>query len=838
MYTRSKNEGDVMKGRPEKKFNLKIVLSYMVLAVLALVVGFFIFSEIKIYLFPENVGDNDTKLLRTSSLLTHLYEAESLSKQALQTKTKANFKAYSYKIDSIQVEIDLLKELTESIYQKGLLDSVQTLLNQKVANSDELRNLKVRNDANNSLDTALEEFKKMEASLGKITPEALAPNLLDLSPKAQKVIRDIAAYLNENVPKDENELPDSEKIDSILNVSKALLNQAKLADSRNQRFLAQKERQLNANDMELSQKLRSIISAFEQEVMVNTYNDNLKKQSAVRKSLRLAGFAALLGFIIVGVFTFLINRDFWRIQTYRERLEKEKKYSESLLKSREQLISTVSHDLRTPLNTISGYSELMETTELTEKQLSYITNMRSASNYVDSLVNDLLDFSKLEAGKIKIEKIPFVLSDLLEQTSQNLKALYKGKKIDLSLIIDEKLKNPLLGDPFRIRQIITNLISNAYKFTSEGQIKVIATVEKEAGSICKTRIEICDSGIGIKKEKQNLIFKEFTQAEDHTEKKYGGYGLGLTISKKLAELLNGTIQLKSEEGKGSTFTFRLPLEISKVAQKSPDDKVTVLNKSDAFSILIIDDDSAMLQLLSEVCKDIGIDVHTFTNFNTLDKTASLEYSLVLTDIQMPGVDGFEVLSRLRSGAYSHYKNQAVIAMTGRRDLNTSVYQKAGFTELIQKPFSKKQLIRILNSLFPSHFSLEIEEKKPKIAKNRQKLFDLALISSFLGENREAMDEVLSTFMLDTTNNLKELKKGVSKKNYDKINEVAHRMLPMFRQLKVQDAISHLELLETATEVQISIVSLKECHLAPLQKTSIQLLKALRKRITRNPAYSD
>ncbi len=828
-----------MKGRTRKKFNLKITLSYLVLALLACAAGFFIFSEIKVYVFPENVDKNDSKLLKTSSLLTQLYEAESLSKLALQSKTQGNFKAYANKIDSIHTEIDSLKLLTEGHYQKGLLDSVQTLLSQKVANSNELLNLKLRNDANNVLDTALEEFKKMEASLGKITPEALAPNLNELSPKAQKVIRDIAAYLNENVPKAENELPDSEKIDSILNVSKALLNQAKLTDTRKQRFLARKERQLNSNDIELSQKLRRIISAFEQEVMVNTYNDNLRKQAAVRKSVRLAGFAALLGFVIVGIFTFLINRDFWRIQTYREKLEKEKKYSESLLQSREQLISTVSHDLRTPLNTISGYSELMETTELTAKQRSYITNVRSASEYVDSLVNDLLDFSKLEAGKIKIEKVPFVLSDLINQTAENVRALFKEKKIDFSLKIDEQLNRPLLGDPFRIRQIVTNLISNAYKFTPAGKIEIIVSKKKSAGNILEVQIDVVDTGIGIKKEKQALIFKEFTQAEANTDKKYGGYGLGLTISKKLAQLLGGTIYLKSEEGKGSTFTLQLPLELSKSVVIPEEKKIAAPGKAKDFSLLIVDDDSAMLQLLEEVCKSIGVEAYTFSNFDDLNETAPLHYNLVLTDIQMPGVDGFELLEKLRSGSYTHFTGQPVIAMTGRRDLDRTVYQRAGFAELIQKPFTKKKFLHILSSLFPSRFYVENHEKRPKTAKNREKMYNLELISSFLGENKEAMDEVLSTFIFDTLNNLKALKTAISKEDFSQINSIAHRMLPMFRQLKVKDAISKLEKLETMTEGGVSKATLSETYMAPLNKNCLKLIKALRQRIAvKSPTYSD
>ncbi len=820
--------------RPKNKFTLKIVVSYLVLVTLALVSGYFIFSEIKVFLSNETMDKNDIKLLKTNSLLTRLYEAESLSKQALQTKTKTNFNTYTLKIDSIIVEIDSLKHLTESSYQKGLLDSVQIFLKQKVANSNELRNLKVHNDANNSLDNALEEFKKLEVSLGKITPEALVPNINDLPPKAQSVIRDLAAYYNENVPRDENDLPDSKKIDSILNVSMALLNEAKLKDTRTQRFLAQKEKEINNNDLVLSQQLRSIISAFEQEVIVNTYNNNLKKRTAVRRSFRLAGIAALLGFVIVGIFIFLINRDFWKIQTYRQKLEKEKKYSESLLKSREQLISTVSHDLRTPLNTINGYSELMENTGLTKKQLAYLKNVKSASQYVDSLVNDLLDFSKLEAGKIKVEKIPFILSGLIHETAENLKEINKNNAIELILEIDEKLDVSVLGDPFRIRQILNNLIGNAYKFTQEGCIKVEAKVKNESHGTYNTVIKVIDTGIGIPKEKQHLIFREFTQADDHTEKKYGGYGLGLTISKKLAALLNGSLSLKSKEGKGSIFALNLPLETSKIAVATPTSIIP--ENYEGLSLLIIDDDVAMLELLEEVCHDIGIRTYSYSNFKRIGKTAPLEYDMVLTDIQMPQVDGFQVVRSLQSSQYRHFRKQPVIAMTGRRDLDSSVYTEAGFDQILQKPFTKIQFLNVLSQLFPNRFSLKSEENVPKKHEKAHNLFHLEIISSFLGKNQEAMDEVLQLFITDTETNMQHLKIAMDSSNYKDINNISHKMLPMFRQLGAKQNIPGLELLETVSSDEVGYNELKQ-YFINLQNNTSKLLSALRSHLAKNPSYS-
>ncbi|MEX0291312.1 MAG: hybrid sensor histidine kinase/response regulator [Flavobacteriaceae bacterium] len=817
------------------KFTWKVVLSYLVLAILTLVVGFFIFSEIKAYLSSETVDANDAKLLKTSSLLTQLYESESLSKLAIQTRTKTNFNAYSAKIDTISAEIDSLKLLTESSNQHKLLDSVQLLLKQKVANSNELRKLKVRNVVNSSLDSALEEFKKLEASLGKITPEALAPNIAELSPKAQSVIRDLATYLNNNVPKDSNDVPNAEKLDSILNTSKALLNQAKLQDSRAQRSLERKEFEIHNNDLMLSQQLRSIIAAFEQELIVNTYNDNFKKQAIFRRSMRLAGLAALLGFIIVGIFTFLINRDFWKIQSYRKRLEKEKKFSESLLKSREQLISTVSHDLRTPLNTITGYSELIENTALTEKQLSYLKNVKSASQYVDSLVNDLLDFSKLEAGKIKIEEVPFVLSELIQETAESLKEMNKKKALELILEIDQRLDVTVLGDPFRIRQIMTNLISNAYKFTDTGFIKVQASIKEGASDGYHTRISIEDSGIGIRQEKQDMIFKEFTQAEKDTEKKYGGYGLGLTISKKLAELLGGTLSLKSKEGKGSTFTLELLLK--KASTNKPSSVTNVfLKEEQKLSLLIIDDDTAMLQLLSEVSDAMGMTAQTFSDFEAVKKAVNLKYDVVLTDIQMPGTDGFEVVQELKSGKYPHYHSQPIIAMTGRRDLQSSHYSKSGFSKVLQKPFNKTKLVVVLKELFPFRFYSKSDQKVSKIAQNEQKVFNLSIISSFLDNNEEAIHEVLSTFIKDTKLNLGQLESAIDQSDMELISKVSHKMLPMFRQLKVNTIVPDLEFLEVSSERVVSKEI--EKRYTQIQKHSVILLEALASYMTKSPSYID
>ncbi|CAM4116475.1 hybrid sensor histidine kinase/response regulator [Zobellia nedashkovskayae] len=819
--------------KSKNKFTLKIVTSYLILALLATSVGYFVYTEIQTYISTEASDVNDEKLLRTSSLMTNLYEAESLSKLALQSNEKINFDGYALKIDSIQVEIDTLKQLMLGEEQKSLLDSLQILLGQKVNNNNELRSLKVKNNSAHSLDQALKEFEKIEESFGKFSAENLFTNFDQLSPKVQKSLREYAVLISKNVPESDNSIKNSAYVDSILNVSKSILRKAKLADYRSQRSLAQKEIEVNRNDLELSRQLQNIIAAFEKEIISSSYNTSIVKRETLKRTTRIAGIAALLGFLIVGIFSFLITKDYWKVQTYRVRLEKEKKFSESILKSREQLISTVSHDLRTPLNTISGYSELLESTELSKKQSGYIKNVKSASEYVGNLVNDLLDFSKLEAGKLKIEKVPFIPAHLIQETAENLQAIHANKGLKLILEIAPQLQQTVLGDPFRIRQIITNLMGNAFKFTENGSIKITATTEKGKDKAIIARIQVADTGIGIAKDKQHLIFREFTQAEKTTEKKFGGHGLGLTISKKLAELLKGKLTLESKLGAGSTFTLQLPLEITDAVEKPGKEMPYMAPK---LRMLIIDDDTALLHMLRELAESMGITAHTFTNFLSIEKDSHLAYDIVLTDIQMPQVTGFEVLKKLQSGAYKHYSNQPIVAMTGRRDLGPEAYIGVGFSQVLQKPFTKGELIATLKLLGIATQKQEPQEEKVKIPEQEPKLYNLDIIHSFLGRNEDAIQDVLGTFLSDTETNMKLLEETVTAKDYQQVNHVAHRMLPMFRQLKVENCVTILERLELGTPENLDQDILASSFVV-LKHSVKELVAELEERLAINPDYN-
>lgn len=814
----------------KNRFTLKIISSYLLLVILGGIASYYIFNELQDYITNETTISDD-KLLKRNSFLAQLYEAESLSKLALQTKNKLNFVGYENKIDSINTHIEELKRLTESEHQKGLLDSLSSLLGKKVKNINALRNLKIQNQTGTAINSALKEFDKLEESLGIITPEGLAPNLNELSPEAQEAIKKVASYLNANIPENNTSQQKIQRMDSVLQVSKNLLKEVQQENMLNENSLAIRESAINRTDIELSEQLRTILTSFEQEIMLNSFASTIKKETLLKRSIRLAVIAAILGFLVVGIFTFILNRDFWKATLYREKLEKEKEYSDSLLKSREQLIATVSHDLRTPLNTISGYATLIEESG-NPKTRDYIAHIKSASTYVNNLVNDLLDFSQLEAGKMIAKKTTFRIDLLIKECAENISRYYDKNDIELVIDLDESLQKPITTDAFRMRQIISNLLGNAYKFTEIGSITLSGSIKGKSKSK-KLFLDITDTGIGISKEKQQLIFREFTQVETDSDKKYGGYGLGLTITKKLTELLNGSISIQSEAGKGSTFTLQLPVEYAPISHPVIQESIDLEN----LKIIVFDDDASFLRLIREMLKSTGMDAALFTGFNEYDPESGFDFDVILTDIEMPVVTGYEIVSKLKSGNCPSYKNQPIVAMTGRRDLSQEHFTDAGFDKLLRKPFSKTDLVQKLNELFiNSRPELDISSAEP--TSTTSKSFSLDTLKMFLGEDdQDALDEILCSFKTETLENSKQLLDSIETANIQQIRKTAHKMLPMFRQLQVAKVIPILEDLEQISEETYNPENVKKENTL-LQNHIKELIMALSSGNPKNPNHNN
>lgn len=780
--------------RLKKEITAKVLISYLMLLILAIVAGWIIYAEINSFTrAQENNIQENNKVFGIGRLLTQMYETESFARSAIQSSRNGPYRVYMQKTDSIRITLDSLKSITANTTQQALLDSIGILLDQKVTNIRELRQIRNNNASEIALDRAIEKFSNIEQTLGRLSLEDFVTEPEALSNQRRNLLQEQINILNNYIPRDSTNTVDERTLDSLVIASRAMLEQIQKETARKRLSVAIKENSLLRNDLNTSQQLRQILSALEKELLDNVREADNQRRQILNRSIKVLTWAAVIGVVLVILFSLVILNDFLQSQRYREQLEEANAYAKTLLKGREQLISMVSHDLRTPLNTILGYTELMTGNAQTQKETYYASRIRTASNYVTKLVDDLLDYTKLEAGKVAIDPVPFHLQKLIRETAESVRTIYSHKSIQLVYDFGDKLPGQLISDPHRVRQILNNLIGNAYKFTESGSITLGLRYQPRDNRIFVT---VSDTGIGISEEKQPLIFREFSQAEVEHEKKFGGSGLGLFISRKLARLLDGDLKMESEAGKGSTFTLELPGNFSEIpASEAPSARTT--GDLSGITAVIIDDDTLLLQMLEDWLLTKKAAVHAFKSATeALTKITGINYDLIITDIQLPGINGFRFLELLRTDPDYQYENQPVIAVSGRKDLDAQKYLKNGFSAFIFKPYHPSDLLEVIREIITN-------DKKP-ILKNDEvhqehvtppPLYALEDLMSFMDNDSVAVKKLLQNLMLTTDEDLEHLEVLAEKEDTNAIADLAHRMRTMFHQIHAEQIVSVLDILE-------------------------------------------
>ncbi len=722
--------------------------------------------------------EDDQQLLTISNTLTNLYEAETLSRTAVQTGSKKQFKAYKTQISAIQQTIDTLLIKYTNEKQASKLDSIKLLLDKKTTTIKELSSLKRKELSKNYYEKAIEELSKTDIIFEDYEND---PRLANYDPYIKKVIVDYMEFLRSDNQKNQN-------TDSLALNVKNTLEKLNTQSNKFRQLLLKKEANLLKSDQIITAQIRGLLSDIEKEVILESINRTAlleKRMTRATTTLKYVGFGML--FVIL-LFILIIANDSRKRLRYEKQLEASKQYAESILKSKEQFMAAVTHDLRSPLTTIFGFTELLERTDLTQRQIQYIDQLKGSSNFTLQLVNDLLDLSKLEADKVAIEPKNFNIIHLLKQTFEEQTNSTDTSHIELRLEIDQLKNIEVNSDPLRIKQVLTNLLSNAIKFTKEGHITLKAAISKTKNEH-HLKIDIIDTGIGIAKDKQQLIFNEFTQAENKIEEQYGGTGLGLTIAKKLTHLLKGTLTVSSEINIGSTFTLEIPITL----ESNQKTKKTELNSSaidisilKGKTVLVVDDDPNQLNLLKELLERNGSIVHLRNNAKrALSFLNEQKIDLIITDIQMPAYDGFWFVNQLTKNKVSI----PILALSGRTDLPAKHYLEAGFTAKINKPFRTQQLLSSLAAI------IEGKEVIPEIENNldSETEYDLSEIEAFVQDDDNAMQKILTVFMDNTREQLELL--NANKIPPSRIQDIAHRISPMFKQIHASKIVSILKILE-------------------------------------------
>ena len=375
--------------------------------------------------------------------------------------------------------------------------------------------------------------------------------------------------------------------------------------------------------------------------------------------------------------------------------------------AKSKFLANMSHEMRTPLNGILGMLQLLQVTDLDHEQEEYVSTIKEAGRSLLSLINDLLDLSKIEAGKFTLEEKEFLLHSTVRSVTDLFEGKAREKSIDCDVWIDNDAHETLLGDSFRIKQILTNLIGNAVKFTTKGFVRVSVIQKQEKKDVVVLQFSVTDTGIGMSDDALKKIFEPFTQAEMSTSRKYGGTGLGLNISRSLIELMNGELKVKSESKLGSTFSFTLEIKKgSEIGGKrklaSPNLKSILqgeLAKTAPLRILVAEDNPINQRLAELSLTKMGYDPKIVENgLEAVEATKTAHYDLILMDLGMPSLNGDEA-AKIILGNQVDGKAPKIVAMTA--DVTPAGRAKcidAGMTTFINKPFEIEELAEIIKDI--------------------------------------------------------------------------------------------------------------------------------------------
>lgn len=497
-----------------------------------------------------------------------------------------------------------------------------------------------------------------------------------------------------------------------------------------------------------------------------------------------------------------------------------------LQKSKEQFLANISHEIRTPINGIAGMIELLSQNPSDEDHHKYLKAVRHSAENLKVIINDLLDLSVIESGKLQFEKIPFNPAELIQNLALTFTYQIQEKRLDLQVDIAPEVNRMIIGDPARLNQILTNLLSNAVKFTHRGSISITAKLQRLRSARCLLRVSVRDTGVGIPPDKLQIIFESFSQADASVTRRYGGTGLGLAITRQLVELQRGSVAVHSTENVGSEFTISVPYLCTEKFGKTPAKaKQFIEQPPPGLRVLVVEDNEVNRMYAEALLKSWRCVTDTAENgVMAVEKVKSGLFDVVLMDVQMPVMDGYDSTQTIRKmpGKTGSIPIVALTANATRADLDKCL--AAGMNAYLPKPFTRDDLYRVLFV----ELRLTPSDQKKDFPDNTE--LNLAYLERTSNNDKGFVLDIVSTFVQSTSVIIRELENHIAQSNWYEAGRLIHQIKPSLSLLGMNTLKEMAAKLETSCkdgphrEQQQLRYSLN--NFISMLKNSVQKLKEL------------